>query len=123
MTVRRYFPEDFPTIKEWGAEHGAEYSPDQFPKVGFMVDGVAAFFLYQTDSTCCWLENMVSKKDVDKSVRNIALELIIDAIIEEAKSLGFKVAYASTSNYRVALRAKKYGAHVIPSHLHLALKL
>lgn len=123
MIVRRYEPKDFEQIRSWGKQYGAEYSADQFPEVGFIVDDVAAYFLYQTDSMCCWLENMVAKKDVDNHVREQALELIIDAILKEAKERGFKVAHASTNRYAVALRAKKYGARVDPMHMHLTLNL
>ncbi len=124
MIVRRYnATDDFEQVKSWGKGWRADYNADQFPEVGFIVEGVAAYFLYQTDSTCCWLENMVTKKDVDHHVREEALELIIDAILTEAKALGFTVAYASTDRYQVALRAKKYGATVQPNHLLLTLKL
>jgi len=124
LKVRYYDPtSDFETIKAWGKEYGADYSADQFPQCGFIVDGVAAYFLYETDSTCCWLENMIAKKDVDHITREAAFDLIIPAILDEANRLGFRVAYASTNRYQVALRAKKYGANVQPNHMLLTLKL
>lgn len=123
MIARRYKPEDFPDVQAWGAEYGAKYSAEQFPETGFIVDGVAAYFLYKTDSACCWLENMVAKRGVEYNIREKALELIIDAILAEARALGFKVAYASTERFNVAIRAKQCGAKVTPNHIHLALKL
>lgn len=123
MIVRRYSPEDFPQIKAWGEEYGTHYSEDQFPETGFIVDGVAAYFLYKTDSVCCWLENMIAKRGVEYNLREEALAMIVDAILEEAVKLGFKVAYASTIRYTVAIRAKQSGAVVTPNHIHLALKL
>lgn len=117
MTVRPYEPKDFETIKEWGKEWDADYNEDQFPQVGFIVDGVAAYFLYQTDSSVCFLENMVSKRYVNQGLKNEALELISAAILKKAKEEGFKVAYACTNIYSVAKRAQQLGARVDFGHL------
>lgn len=123
MTVRPYEPKDFEQIKEWGKSYGAEYREHQFPKIGFIVDGIAAYFLYSTDSSVCFLENMVAKKDVDQGEKNKALELICDAILKEAADQGFKVAHATTNNYAVAKRAREYGASVEVGHLLLTKDL
>lgn len=117
MNVRRYEPKDFEQIKAWGEQWGAEYDEAQFPQVGFIVDGVAAYFLYSTDSVCCWLENMVTNREAEKEERKRALDLIVDAILSEARSLGFKVAYATTKNISAAKRAKTLGAHIATNHL------
>jgi hypothetical protein len=123
LIARRFEPKDFDQVNAWAKEWGSSYEPDQLPAIGYIVDGIAAYFLYQTDSKCCWLENLIAKKDIEYHVRDKALSLIIDEILDEAKRLGFKVAYASTSRYQVALRAKKYGAMVEPNHMLLTLKL
>lgn len=123
MIVRRYESQDFEQIKEWGKEFGSDYKEDQFPKTGFIVDGIAAYFLYSTDSSVCWLENMISKRGVDQRVKNQALELIIEAILKEAKELGFRVAYASTDNYIVAKRSIKHGAKIKPGLLLMTKEL
>lgn len=112
MTVRKYEPEDFEQIQEWGAQWGAVYNEDQFPITGFIVDGIAAYFLYQTDSSICWLENMISSRGVDPVTKNKALELLTDAILNEAYELGFEIAYATTNLVSVAKRAKEQGAIV-----------
>ncbi len=112
LKVRRYSLEDFDQVKSWGAGWGSSYNKDQFPLTGFIVDDVAAYFLYQTDSTACWLENLVSKRGVDEKIRNQALALLVDAILHEAKEMGFTVAYATTDSVSVAKRAKEQGAIV-----------
>lgn len=117
MTVRPYRPSDFPQIKEWGAKWGAEYQEDQFPSIGFVVDGIAAYFLYQTDSAVCWLENMVSNRGVPKEEVDRALDLIVDAILNEALVLGYKLAYATTNISKVATRAKASGAALCPNQI------
>jgi hypothetical protein len=116
MICREYTPEDFQQIKEWGRQWGADYNEDQFPNVGFIVPGVAAYFLYSTDSSVCWLENLVAKRGVDKMTRARAIDLLVDKILAKAKELGFAVAYAATSNVKVAQRAQATGAIVQPLH-------
>jgi hypothetical protein len=112
MKVRPYEEKDFAQLREWGEEWGETYNEDQFPKVGFIVDGVAAYFLYQTDSCVCWLECLISKKDADKMAKARALDLLVDAILKEATELGYTVAYATTDNLSVAKRARQNGAAI-----------
>ncbi len=119
MMVRPYESHDFPQIKAWGEQWGADYREHQFPKTGFIVDGVAAYFLYATDSSCCWLENMVCNQYVEQGKRDQALDLIIQAILEEADNQGFKIAYATTDNIPLVKRALEYGALVKPLQIFL----
>ncbi len=116
-------PDDFDQIAAWGAEWGAEYREDQFPLTGFIVDGVAAYFLYQTDSSICWLENMIARRGVHEDTKNFALELLIDAILKEASELGFTLAYATTDVISVAKRAKEHGAIIRPGQILLTKDL
>lgn len=119
MMVRPYEPRDFPQVEAWGKDYGDEYKEHQFPKTGFIVDGIAAYFLYSTDSSLCWLENMISNRNVQKERRDQALDLIIQAILEEAERLGFKIAFAMTDNIPVVKRAIEYGAMVKPLQMKL----
>lgn len=116
MIARKYdYLSDFEQIHEWGLQWGEKYKPSQFPLTGFIVDGVAAYFLYSTDSSVCWLENMVSNKGVSDEVRNEALDLIVEALLREAKDRHFDVAYATTNIIPIIKRAKEAGAHVKPA--------
>lgn len=110
MIVRRYLASDFPEIEAWGKAWGAEYLESQFPKTGFIVDGFAAYFLYQTDSTVCFLENLVSNKAADPKLRSQAVDLVTMTIISHARELGCTVAYATTDNAAVVIRALTQGA-------------
>ena len=110
MIVRRFDEKDFAQIVAWGAEWGDVYELDQLPKVGFIVDGCGAYFVYQTDSKVCWLENLITKRDLDAGTKAIAIDLLIEAAIKEARALGFKLAYAATDNFSAAKRAREHGA-------------
>lgn len=116
MIVRRFEPKDFEALKNWGSQWGANYEEHQFPKTGFIVDGIAAFFLYSSDSSVCWLENLVANKSADKTQKKEALNLLITAAFAEAKRLGFKVAYAASDLMVMAQHANNHGAKVKPFH-------
>ncbi len=106
MIVRAYEPKDFAQISHWAKTHwDTDYSEDQFPKTGFIVDDVAAFFMYTTDSTVCFLENMVSNREACPVTRDRAIELLILKAFDHARAHGFKVAYAVTDNPKVIVRA------------------
>ncbi len=123
MVARKYTSKDFPQIQTWGKQWGADYKESQFPKTGFIVDGLAAYFLYSSDSSCCWLENMVANKSADPEQKGLALKLITEAILKEAKSLGFAVAYACTDNWSVMQRAMECGAQSKMNHVLLTKDL
>lgn len=123
MKARPYDPKDFETIKAWGAQWGAEYRQEQFPKYGFIVDGLCAYFVYCTDSSICFLENLVKNKDSDMFDAHEALDLVIAACFNKAKELGYKVAYATTPNVFAAKRAREHGATALPLCLLLTKDL
>lgn len=124
MIVRRYMPRDFEQIKEWALTgFDTEYDSNQFPKTGFIVDGIAAFFLYRTDSTVCFLENMISNREACPIMKDKALDLLLEAAFKEAKAQGFKVAYATTNNPKVISRAIKHRVQIDIKHTLLTKNL
>jgi len=124
MTVRRYEREDFDQIANWAREgYGTDYEEHQFPETGFIVDGVAAYFLYQTDSSICYLENLISNPKADVELKAKGITLVVDALLEEAKEQGFSVAYATTGIPTVVFRAMQYGAHAQAKQTLLTKKL
>lgn len=123
MQVRRFHFTDFDEIKKWGEQWGAKYEFHQFPRTGFIVPGVAAFFLYKSDSSVCWLENMVSNKHADDQEKEQAIRLIVDAILQEANDQGFSVAYATTGISEVIVRAVGNGATAQSNQTLLTKKL
>jgi hypothetical protein len=113
MQVRRYEPEDYAQISQWALDGwDTDYTEDQFPKTGLIVDGIAALFLYSTDSSICFLENMISNKKSDPDLKEEALNLLMGSMLELANELGFKVAYATTRNSKVIVRAIKHGCKI-----------
>lgn len=119
--VRKYRAEDFEQIKAWGKAWGSDYESDLFPPLGFIVPGVCAYFIYETPSKVCWLENMVANPDVPKEVRDLALNAVVTECLREVSRLGYRKVYA-TSNYEAVIkRAQTHNAKVTPGFTQITL--
>lgn len=123
MQARRFESKDFAQIKAWAKEYGAEYDEKLFPKTGFIVDGVAAYFLYATDSHVCFLENLIANPKASRDDRDAGIDLVLRETLKEAKERGFHVAYATTDNPKVVVRAMLFGAKAQPKQVLLTKNL
>lgn len=110
VLVRRVVDLDFDEISKW-AEARSLDMPDKkyFPKTGFIVNGIAAGFIYYTDSPIaiidCYLSNPGSlKEDRDKALDLITEELIKNAVFH--KCLMIK---CDTGLESIKKRALKFG--------------
>lgn len=123
MIVRKFEAKDFDQIQEWAKQWGSEYKPSQLPKTGFIVDGIAAYFIYKTDSSVCFLEGLISNKEVSEEQKDGAILAIVEATLKHAAELGFDVAYATTDNQSVVFRAMQFGAKAEPRQVLLTKRL
>ena len=119
--VRKYVDGDFEHLQRWGKQWGAEYDKDLFPPLGYIYPGVAAYFIYETDSKACWLENMVCNPDVPKELREVALQAVVTEVLKEVSRLGYKVAYATTDIAPLIERAKQHNAKATEGQTLLTL--
>lgn len=125
MEPRPFKPEDYEQLKAWLTKRDAHvFHPDVLPPYGFIVDEVAAMFLYETwKSPFCYMENMVTNPSASPTERHQALRLITTAIVEKAKELGFKFALAVTDEPTVIVRALQHGAKIETGKTLLTLQL
>ncbi len=79
------------------------------PKNGFIVPGVAVGFVYLTDSCIAFLDYFVANPEASKDERNVALDLITQAILVEAKKQGCTVAHCNSRIGAIVHRAKNFG--------------
>ncbi len=107
--IRRYDATDFNILQEWWTAHGFSMTPAMLPKVGFIVEGVCAGFLYETDSAFALFEWVISNPASTKEERDVGLDLVITAAIDEAQSLGFKLLYSSIKHPALIARYEKHG--------------
>lgn len=114
--MREYQDSDFEEIESWGKQWDTRYIKSQLPPTGLIVPGLCAYFMYETNSSVCFLENLISNRSADKELVAKALEEIVPALFKMAKDKGYTVAYACTDNPEVIKRALRVGAAVKASH-------
>jgi len=97
MKIRLFNKEkDFETLCKWWGDWGLfQHHPDALPKNGFVVskDGVdvCSGFVYSTDSYIAWIEFVTMNKHATKKQREGVLEKLMDALVDRAKNMGFKI--------------------------------
>lgn len=85
---------DYNTIMKWWLDHDQiPCAVNLLPNIGFIVDELVVGFLYQTDSSVCFIECVVSDKNSDKEKRQKALIELGNMLIDTAKEMKFKKAY------------------------------
>lgn len=106
--IRRYEKSDFGEVKGWFDARGIDHIREPLlPDIGFIEPGVAAGFLYQTDSGVCILEGFVTNKDAEGPLRNKALNEVISECMRTAKELGFQKVCAFSLDDSIIARAHK----------------
>ena len=101
LTIRGLNETDYDNIlvgwwKDWGWEAPAK---DFLPNSGFIVyDGdvpICAGFMYTTNSSVAWVDWIISSKTYNvKPTRKEAIKLLISALTELCKQVGYKYTYA-----------------------------
>lgn len=110
MAARPFAAKDYAAVSAWWTAHKWPAIPqDCLPKTGFIVDGLAAGFLYRSDSSICWLEWIIGNPQSDKLLRNEALDQVIAALICEAQRLGARMIFTSVVHPRLIERYQKHG--------------
>ncbi len=107
--MRAYTQEDYEMIKIWTQKNGQPVPyPQMLPQTGYIEDNICAGFLYQTDSSICIIEHIVVNPDVDKEIRNKALNELIECLILEAKSMNYQTIIAFSDMGAVIERSKNF---------------
>lgn len=115
MRTRDYQDADYRFVSNWWALHNWPAVPRQYlPKTGVIVENdsglpICAGFLYKTDSKLAWVEYIVSDPLSDTIERGQALDTLINAIIEMAKSMEFEALFTSSVHERLKARYQEHG--------------
>lgn len=83
--------------------------PHTLPKVGFISPGVAAGFLYQTDSCVAIIDGYISNPVLNRADRDEALDEVTQALLNKAKELGFTHVKCETKLTSIGARAERHG--------------
>lgn len=108
--MRRYTPRDYEEMAGWyRAREMTVPPPDTLPLNGAIVPGIAAGFLYATDSTVAFMENFVTNPRAGLRERSKAITRIAEALAEEAHVLGFRSIVLTTGHTGIARKARALG--------------
>ncbi len=108
--MRRFNANDLDTVNSWYMARGMRVmEPDELPAVGFYEPGVAAGFVYQTDSSIALLEGYVTNPDADPVVRDGALDSITLALMRAARNAGKRHIVGLCQDPHIEARANKHG--------------
>lgn len=108
--MRVFRRDDLDEVNAWHACHGMPtLLPAAIPNLGFITPGVAAGFLYETDSNICLIEGFVSRPGCGPKARHHALNEITDALLSTATERCFEHAIAICRNSAIEKRAARHG--------------
>jgi len=109
MKIVEYAPEYYFELSEWFIAWDEKVpSAEHLPRLGIMIEGVAAGFLVQTDTKICLIDFLISNPKAEKKERNKALNLVVHALIKLAQNLGYNLIMANTKKLAVKNRALKH---------------
>lgn len=86
MEIQEFKPEDLDEINEWYEKRELpKFVKALCPKLGFIIHGVAAVFVYLTDSEIAIIEGLVSNPEFEKGARRDCIRRLVDHAYLEAK--------------------------------------
>lgn len=107
---KRFIESDYKEIAHWFQAWGVTPPPiGILSDIGIIVPGVAAGFLYLTNSQMGIIDCLVSNPDASKEERNHAIHLIGERLLEMARSTDCIRVKCNTRIGSVMERAKQFG--------------
>lgn len=113
MKIRAYTPADYTILAEWWQLWKWPLPPiDLLSSTGLIVydeeypKGMAAGWVYKTNSGWVLMEFIISDIRVRKDKRGKAIALLIDSLRHMAKAMGGKVLWTSTDSKHLAKKLK-----------------
>lgn len=107
--MRRYNSTDKPIMNEWLKPYDMELGDHEWPEIGYIVPGVAMGLLFRMEGNTGFLDSFCTAPGSTKQDRIKALELITEALIQDAKILGLRRLYALTDNEGIKVRCTANG--------------
>ena len=110
MKLRRVVKEDLTAINRWYRQRNLPLvTADVLPDVGFIAPGVAAVFLYQTDSSIAMIEGLISNPEATLRDRKLAIDASILQCVYYARALGYTQVIGLTRDAGTYKRVKRHG--------------
>lgn len=97
----------------WALRQGVEFPVDILPSTGYaaLKDGspVALLFRYDTNSSLCWATWPIASLELTQEERDKTLNALFGKLEKDARDLGYKKVFTTTSIPKVAERLIKLG--------------
>ena len=108
--MRRFLPSDLDELNGWRMAQGqAPLRGEQLSRFGAMEPGVAACFLYVTDSDLGFLEALVTNPEQPADTRHAAILAAWEMLFTEAKRLGLHRLFAIPVHESALKRCIQFG--------------
>ena len=107
--MRRVHFTDMTDIADWYKAREMPVPATDMPNIGYIIDGLAAGFLIQTDCGVAFLDGFISNPTSDPNERDLALDEITGELLREAEELGYQEIAAFTRNHSIEKRARRWG--------------
>ena len=115
--MRPFRIDDIAEMNGWLSEHEqGPVPPWALPEFGLFEPGVAAGFLYETDSGLALLEGYSSNPRSDAAVRSKALDDITEGLLEAAHDRGFRRVLAICQVPAIERRAERHGFKTVGAY-------
>ena len=100
-------------LKTWFEQWNISVSiMDVVPTTGFIIDNVAAMFVYETNSKVCFFDCLICNKEIDKDIRSEALDMLVNYGEKYAKDKGYSYIFSNSHYDAVVKRAENHGFNV-----------
>lgn len=116
---------DYAELANWWTEYGWSPIPASLlPASGLIVPGLAAGFVYLSNSSLAWIEWVVGNPAAPSADRDAALEILIPALMEQAKAAGAEMAVLATKHKKLIGRLESHGFQASDTDMtHLVRRL
>lgn len=110
MRARLHTENDLETLNHWYKGHGGTgIDAGCLPKIGIIVEDIAAGFLYRTDSDIAFLDNFVSNPNAKPREVYRAINFILEHLTQAAVEMGYKRMFGFTKKDSMHRRAVDAG--------------
>ncbi len=124
LNIRKYKDSDFELINSWYEKRNLQPVDKIFlSSNGYIVDDIVAVWLYKTDSSIAWIENLITNPDAKTYERSRSIDYLLIHVCNEARSMGFKAIIGLTKLAAVSNRCKSLGFKTIENYKFLSKSL
>jgi hypothetical protein len=110
MMLRSYSPHDYEEVSGWWRARGLEPIAEVLlPTTGLIAPGVAASFLYLTNSSVAWMAWTTSNPTASQAERDEMLDAIVRGLLRMAEERGYKVMFTNAEPEQLKRRYERLG--------------